>query len=105
MPNQDFKTLASRRLCIVCQKAVPRTDFIGLNRTCEPCVATRLRGAPTRVAGPKTVATGNSVGNYVPTDLRPFDGRPGAMTAASLPSLRFGKRVYPRGYGATEDAS
>ncbi len=31
--------------------------------------------------------------NYVPKELRPFDGRPGAMDAYGLPSLVNGQRI------------
>lgn len=35
-------------------------------------------------------------GRYEGDELKPFEGRPGAMDAFALPSLIDGKRVYPR---------
>jgi len=34
------------------------------------------------------------IGTYNGEDLRPFEGRPGAMDAYKIPSLIAGKRVY-----------
>lgn len=43
---------------------------------------------------PTPVKPGTSPGNYVPTELMPFDARAGAMDAFNLPSLISGQRVF-----------
>ena len=43
------------------------------------------------------IANSNMRGTYTAPELRPFEGRPGAMDAFSLPSRRFDRRVYRDG--------
>lgn len=50
----------------------------------------------------RTLVAASSTGPYVPHELRPFDGRPGAMRAYALPSLINGQRVHRR---AANDAA
>jgi hypothetical protein len=51
---------------------------------------------------PRTPPVRNSTttGNYVPLELRAFDGRPGAMDAFALPSRMGNELVQPRGIKA-----
>lgn len=53
----------------------------------------RQESAPAALANPRTV-TGR--GPYEGKELRPFDGRPGAMDAFLLPSVVNGQRTEPR---------
>jgi hypothetical protein len=46
------------------------------------------------------VRNSTTTGNYVPLELRAFDGRPGAMDAFALPSLVGNELVQPRGIKA-----
>lgn len=42
------------------------------------------------------IRNSNAKGYYDGKELAPFEGRPGAMDAYKLPSLRLGSRVYPK---------
>lgn len=42
------------------------------------------------------IRNSNAKGSYDGKELAPFEGRPGAMDAYRLPSLRLGSRVYPK---------
>jgi len=47
---------------------------------------------------PVVVKTRQEKGSYEGKELRPFEGRAGAMDAYKLPSLRGGELVMPRLY-------
>ena len=74
---------AFERVCLACSA----------RRTCNDCMAARLRGAtPVGPAGTP---------RYTPYDgaeLRPFAARPGALDAYALPSVLLGQRT-PRKAG------
>ena len=47
-------------------------------------------------AGSRTLVNASSRTSYEGTELKPYNGRPGAMDAYSLPSLHSGRRVHYR---------
>lgn len=81
------------RVCLACGHVRPAIEYSSGRRTCNRCVDARMKGAQ-RISW-KDQHTEYPL--YNGAELRPFEGRPGAMDAFSLPSLRFGERVYWRG--------
>ena len=84
---------AYERICTACRQVRPMFEFVGNRRICTACANSRMAGV---------VGSGGAGGmpnrdHYDGAELRPFAGRPGAMDAFELPSLRFGERVYRRG--------
>lgn len=80
------------RVCIACGHVRAAVEYSGRRRTCDRCLHARLAGiAPSGSSDHKP-----HYPIYDGAELRPFTGRPGAMDAFALPSLRFGKRVYRR---------
>lgn len=84
---------AFERVCLACRRCRPMIEYCGARRTCNDCMAARLRGAtPVGPAGTP---------RYTPYDgaeLRPFAARPGALDAYALPSVLLGQRT-PRKAG------
>lgn len=75
-----------------------RTHHAAVNVGTERAPLWRLSDPGAHVQTPPTTRVTNSTsgGPYEPTELRPFDGRPGAMDAFLLPSMVNGQRVPAR---------
>lgn len=58
---------------------------------------TAKKTAPIRFGVPSRITNSSSCGPYDGAELRPFDGRPGAMAAYSLPSRVGSQLVYRDG--------
>lgn len=105
MSKPNLHSLAPyERVCSACQRVRSHLDFAPRRKMCNPCLDLRLMNlVPTGSEGKTARATKPEKGplaateRYDGAELRPFEGRSGAMDAFSLPSLRFGERVYWRG--------
>lgn len=85
------------RICTGCTRVRPVFEFVGTRRICTSCANLRMFGVVSS-GGLGGIADSD---HYDGAELRPFTGRPGAMDAFALPSLRFGERVYRRAAAST----
>ncbi|MGB3068465.1 MAG: hypothetical protein WBC18_07955 [Ottowia sp.] len=82
------------RVCKACNLVRQSFEFTKNRRICTACANARM----TKVPHIKPSGGLKKQPTYDGAELRPFTGRPGAMDAFALPSLRFGQRIYRRGY-------
>ena len=89
-PSHLHRAPRGQRRCTKCQQHKPLLDFTRYGRVCNNCHAEpgALVITPIRpgASGPGRLCNTSTSDDYTGAELRPFDGRPGAMDAFDKPS-------------------